>query len=177
MPIKTIASDASEKTVLGIDPGLRHCGWAILRFSPLKISLIDCGRFSPPPNAALEKRLAALFSQTLNIIEKFSPDCAGIEKTFVNSSPDASLKLGFARGAILDALGQSGAEVIEINNRLIKKSVSGYGNADKTQIANALRLLFPKECAAIQSSDSADAVATAFCCGNLSQTQMKWAAS
>ena len=107
----------------------------------------------------LEERLVALFRQLINIIERFRPDEAAVEETFVNKNAASTLKLGVARGVVLLAPAERGLPVAEYSANLVKKSVVGAGHADKNQILVMLKILLPK--AEPKSSDAADALAIA----------------
>ncbi len=76
-------------------------------------------------------------------------------------NPQSTLLLGQARGAAITALVNSGLPVHEYTALQLKKSVTGHGHADKTQVqAMVMRLLnLPAE----PSEDAADALACALC--------------
>ena len=83
----------------------------------------------------------------------------------------SALKLGQARGVCLLAAKQSGAQLSAYATRLVKKALTGYGQAEKGQmqfmVAKILGL------ASIPSEDEADALALALTHGIVNQRSKK----
>ena len=97
----------------------------------------------------------------LEIANSYQPTSAAIEETYVNKNYGSSLKLAHARGAAIVTIASCGLAVAEYSAKKIKKTVSGTGTADKTQIERMLSLLFPN--VILKSPDEADAMAIALC--------------
>ena len=117
----------------------------------------------------LAMRLVALFRQIGAVLERFRPDEAAVEETFVNKNPSSTLKLGVARGVVLLAPAERGLPVAEYSANLIKKSVVGAGHAEKAQVQMMVR----RSCcpaATIGTADAADALAVAICHAHHAQT-------
>lgn len=148
---------------LGIDPGLRRCGWGVVHHDGARVRAIDHGVITPPTDAPFAQRLADLFNGVSAVIREFEPDAAAIEETFVNANPASALKLGHARAAAMLAPACVGLHVDEFAPSVIKKSVTGSGRAEKEQVAAMLRVLMPGVTAA---GDAADALAVAVCCAH-----------
>jgi crossover junction endodeoxyribonuclease RuvC len=89
------------------------------------------------------------------------PEEAAVEETYVNRDPQSALKLGQARGVALLVPAIAGLPVAEYAANLVKKTVTGAGHAEKTQIAMMVKVLLPRSSAA--SADAADALAVAIC--------------
>jgi crossover junction endodeoxyribonuclease RuvC len=104
-------------------------------------------------------RLAALFHGLNGVLQAWAPAEAAVEETFVNGNSRSALKLGQARGIALLAPACFGIPVAEYAPNSIKKTVTGTGHADKTQIRIMIRHLLPK--AAPETADAADALAIA----------------
>jgi crossover junction endodeoxyribonuclease RuvC len=88
-----------------------------------------------------------------------------IEKIFVHKSADSALKLGQARGAAMVAVALCNLSIDEYTARFIKKTVVGYGNADKSQIQQMMKILLKLN--GIPQVDAADALAVAVCHGQM----------
>lgn len=144
--------------IIGIDPGLRRCGWGVLEQAGSKLALVAHGVVKPPTEGALAQRLAALYDGLAAIIAEHAPKEAAVEETFVNENAASALKLGQARGVCLLAPARAGLTVAEYAPRLVKKSVVGAGGADKAQVAAMIGVLLP---GAKASADAADALAVA----------------
>jgi len=158
--------------VLGLDPGLRHTGWGVIDVAGNRLTHIADGVVSAPVNLPLAERLVSLFRQITEVLERFRPDEAAVEETFVNKNPASTLKLGVARGVVLLAPAERGLKVSEYSTNLVKKSVVGAGHAEKTQIQLMVRRLLPG--CAIASADAADALAVAICHAHHAATMNAW---
>jgi crossover junction endodeoxyribonuclease RuvC len=147
--------------IIGIDPGLRRCGWGVIESQGNRLGFVACGTLTPPVELPLPERLAQLFSGLTAIIERFTPGEAAVEETFVSAGARSALQLGQARGVALMAPAHMGLPVGEYAANLVKKSVVGSGHADKTQIQMMVRVLLPA--ADFKGADAADALAIAIC--------------
>jgi crossover junction endodeoxyribonuclease RuvC len=158
--------------VVGLDPGLRHTGWGVIDVAGNRLSHVADGVVHAPLNLPLAERLVTLFRQVSEVLERFAPDEAAVEESFVNKNPASTLKLGVARGVVLLAPAERGLKVSEYSTNLVKKSVVGAGHAEKTQIQLMVRRLLPG--CAIASADAADALAVAICHAHHANTLRAW---
>lgn len=148
--------------VLGIDPGSQTLGWGVVEGSGLKYSLIDFGTVKSSPRQSFSKRLLKIYEELEKVIEKFQPDVLSVEEAFYANNVKVALKLGQVRGAILLLGEMSKLEIAEYSPRLIKQTVVGYGNAEKHQVQEMVRLLLKMKTVP-QPHDAADALAIAIC--------------
>jgi crossover junction endodeoxyribonuclease RuvC len=139
---------------------LRHTGWGVIDVSGNRLSPVAAGAVHSDGRQALAERLVALFTQLNEVLDRWRPDEAAVEETFVNKNPASTLKLGVARGVALLAPAQRGIPVHEYSANLIKKSVVGVGHAEKAQVEMMVRRLLP---GAEATGDAADALAVAIC--------------
>lgn len=147
--------------ILGIDPGLRRTGWGVIELAGNRLSFVACGSVSTDDKAALAVRLVTIHDGLTEIIDRFRPEEAAVEATFVNKDASATLKLGQARGVAMLVPARASIEVAEYAPNLIKKTIVGAGHSDKRQIRMMVGVLLPK--ADPQSDDAADALAIAVC--------------
>lgn len=145
--------------ILGIDPGLVKCGVGLVEFDGSKLRPLHSTTIKPKTSLPLEQRLLFLHEELTKIITAFQPDEAVIEETFVSVNGQSTLKLGQARGAIILSLAQAKLPVHEYAAKLVKKSITGAGAADKTQMMYMIKMLLPQSDA--QTEDEADALAIA----------------
>ena len=145
--------------VLGIDPGLRFTGFGVVEASKNKVSYITSGVIATDAKMTLPNRLKTILTGLTEIITNTNPDAACIEKVFVNVNPQSTLLLGQARGAAITACVLHNVDVGEYTALQIKKSVVGYGHADKHQVSKMVQYLLNLNGA--PSSDAADALAIA----------------
>lgn len=146
--------------LLGLDPGLRNTGWGVIEAEANRLRHIANGVVRPG-SGPLADRLLRLHQGLTEVIGGFRLDGAAVEETFVNRDGKATLKLGQARGIVMLVPAQAGVPVAEYPANTIKKSVVGFGHADKTQIGHMIAMLLPG--ADVATADAADALAVAVC--------------
>ncbi|WP_370931362.1 crossover junction endodeoxyribonuclease RuvC [Bartonella sp. DGB1] len=147
--------------ILGIDPGLRNLGWGVIESVANKLNYVACGTIKTDPEENLANRLAYLYDNLINLLDKFQPEEVSVEYVFVNKDAQATLKLGQARGICLLAPAQRGLIIAEYAPNQIKKTILGVGHAGKEQIRYMIKHLLPK--AELGNNDSSDALAIALC--------------
>jgi crossover junction endodeoxyribonuclease RuvC len=147
--------------IIGIDPGLRRCGWGVIDTLGNRLSFVASGTLTPPVDDELPRRLTGLYRGLVELIEKFRPDEAAVEETFVSAGARSALQLGQARGVALMTPASLGLPVGEYAANLVKKSIVGAGHADKSQIQAMVKILLPT--ADFKGADAADALAIAIC--------------
>lgn len=146
--------------ILGIDPGLRNLGWGVIEAEGNRLRHIDNGICRSSGND-LAERLLSLHEQLTDVIQRFMPDSAAVEQTFVNKDGASTLKLGQARAIALLVPAQFGLSVGEYAPNTVKKTVVGVGHAEKTQVAHMVRVQLPG--IELVGPDAADALAIAIC--------------
>ena len=148
--------------VLGIDPGSRTLGWGIVEGKALKYRGIAYGTIKSNPRESFSKRLLKIYQGIEEVIEKFEPDALSIEEVFYAHNVKVALKLGQVRGAVLVLGEKSGLSIGEYSPRLIKQTVVGYGNAEKHQVQEMVKILLKLK-KVPEPHDAADALAIAIC--------------
>lgn len=146
--------------ILGIDPGLRTTGFGVILKQGSKLSYIASGTIKTV-EGSLPERLKTILSGVSEIIRTYQPDCAAIEKVFVNVNPQSTLLLGQARGAAICALVSADLAVAEYTALQVKQGVVGHGKAKKEQVQDMVQRLLALS--GTPSSDAADALGVAIC--------------
>jgi crossover junction endodeoxyribonuclease RuvC len=147
--------------ILGIDPGLRRTGWGLIESEGNRLVHVACGSVETGERDELGARLLAIHDGLVAVIERYRPQEAAVEATFVNTNAAATLKLGQARGIAMLVPAKAGLAVAEYAPNVVKKTVVGAGHGEKSQIRMMIGVLLPK--ADPQSEDAADALAIAIC--------------
>ena len=150
--------------IIGIDPGSRITGYGVIEVKGNKIFHIDCGGIHIPGEKPLEQRLLYIYKNIKLLIEKFSPDMAGVEDVFFAKNAKSALMLGHARGIALLALAEMNIPLETYSPNEVKKAVTGVGNATKEQVQFMVKTLLSLDEAAFE--DASDALAIAICHGN-----------
>jgi crossover junction endodeoxyribonuclease RuvC len=148
--------------ILGIDPGSRHTGYAILTKLEGKLVAQRCDVLNMAHMDDHADRLQYIFDEISNIIASFEPTSCAVETPVYGVDPLAMLKLGRAQAAAMLAITNNDIGVTEYYPKQVKKSITGNGNASKKQVAFMLRktVSLPKE---KLSKDATDALAVAWC--------------
>ena len=148
--------------ILGIDPGSRITGFGLIDANKLKFSYIVSGCIST--KGELFERITTIFVGIEQIIKQHQPDVVVIERSFMRPdrpNPDAAIKLGHARGAIISAVGVNAIAMVEYSPNQIKKVVVGNGHATKDQVSYMVQESLKLNKA--PQADAADALAGAIC--------------
>ena len=156
------AENSNTMRVLGIDPGSETLGWGVVEGSGLKYSLVDFGTVRSSPRDPFSKRLAKVYAGVAELVEKFRPDTLSIEEAFYAVNVQVAMKLGQVRGVVLLLAEQEGLTIAEYAPRLIKQTVVGYGNAEKHQVQEMVRILLRMKTVPTPH-DASDALAIAIC--------------
>ena len=148
--------------ILGLDPGSRHTGFALLEARGDHLEAVDFGRLSCPANHPVPRRLASLVEQLTELLDRQTPRVAVLETPFHGLNSRSLVVLAEARGALLATLASRDIEIAEYSPAEIKSTVGGSGRADKTQVARMVSILLALDRQKL-SSDAADALAIAIC--------------
>jgi len=150
--------------VLGIDPGSETTGWGVVEGddSGQRYRLIEFGAVKMSSSATFSSRLLKISRAIEEVIERLQPNACAIEEAFYSVNPKVILKLGQVRGVALLAAEKAALEIGEYSPRLVKQTVAGYGNAEKQQVQQMVRVLLSLT-AIPEPHDAADALAVAIC--------------
>jgi crossover junction endodeoxyribonuclease RuvC len=148
--------------IFGIDPGSERTGYGCLETDAGATHLVKCGAVSALPGDAFPQRLARIHRELSALLIECAPDCVAIENVFHAVNVRSALKLGHARGVAMLAAVEAGCPVAEYSPTEIKRSVVGYGRADKHQVQQMIKLLLGLD-QLPSPHDAADALAVAIC--------------
>jgi crossover junction endodeoxyribonuclease RuvC len=152
--------------ILGIDPGLQVCGYAVVDKANGVEKLVEAGVFRSDSSKPLETRLNQIARDIRTMLENFKPEIIAVEQLYSHyNHPQTAVLMGHARGVILQ---QAAAQNIAVRNfaaTKIKKSLTGNGRAGKQQMQRAIQSAFNLR-KLPEPPDVADAIAAALCCAN-----------
>jgi crossover junction endodeoxyribonuclease RuvC len=150
--------------VLGIDPGSQATGWGVVEGDGggHKYRLVEFGVLKLPTTLSFSARLLLISRGLEEVIDRLRPDACAIEEAFYAVNPKVTLKLGQVRGVALLMAERAALEISEYSPRLVKQTVAGYGNAEKQQVQEMVRVLLSLKTIP-EPHDAADALATAIC--------------
>ena len=148
-----------QLNILGIDPGTRNMGYAIISLEGSKIKLIEAGLIKIKPEE-LQYQIPQMVEALGSIFDKFDIDEVALEDIFYAHNPKTTIKLAQFRGAIMLKILQDFGFFAEYTALQVKKALTGKAKANKEQVAFMVkRLLGIKK--DIKPLDITDAIAIA----------------
>lgn len=155
-------SQSTPTIILGIDPGIAITGFGVLADHRGDARAIDFGVIRTPAEDPLPRRLQTLYNELLSLLNRHHPHAVAVEELFFAKNARTALTVGHARGVVLLATAQSGAQIFQYKPAEVKQAVTGYGSAEKRQIQEMVRLLLGLDDIP-RPDDAADALAVALC--------------
>ena len=132
--------------ILGIDPGTGICGFGVIDLKKTtkdptgKMQMMDCGVITTPANTPLPERLEDIYDSLHEIIELNKPDQVSIEKLFFTKNITTGISVAEARGVVILVCKQHKLPIFEYTPNEIKKTITGYGNANKKQMQEMVKM-------------------------------------
>ena len=116
--------------ILGIDPGSRNAGFALIEKSHRKFNYIVSGTLTFNTKLDFVDRIGDIYDSCEKLIHELQPDAVSIESLIYVKSPTALMKLAQARGAMIAAIMKNyKGKLFEYSPNLVKSSVCGHGHA------------------------------------------------
>jgi crossover junction endodeoxyribonuclease RuvC len=148
--------------VLGIDPGMAETGYGVIAVEGSRMRALDHGVVTTAARLPAAQRLAAVHERLAELIARHTPDAAALEDLYVGANPRTILSVGQARGAVLAACGLAGLDAAGYPPAEVKKSVCGFGRADKGQMLRMVTAILGLD-PPPATDHAADALAVAIC--------------
>ena len=145
--------------IIGIDPGLARVGYGIIEIENEKKILLDCGVIETSKNKKEEFRLYEIFNDLNELIDRWNPKIASVEKFFFYRS-STTISVVQSRGVIMMVLASKNIKVSEYSPAQVKLTIAGTGKASKKEVLDAV-MYHLKLNKAPKPDDSADALAIA----------------
>jgi crossover junction endodeoxyribonuclease RuvC len=149
--------------VLGLDPGLSRCGYAVLE--PARggtARAVAMGVLTTPAAQPVPQRLAELQRDIRALFDEHRPEVMAVERVLFQVNVRTAMAVGQASGLAMAEAAGRGCEVVQYSPNEVKQAVTGYGAATKMQVQSMVQTLL--ELAVLPSPpDAADAAALALC--------------
>lgn len=145
--------------ILGIDPGTRNCGYAIIEKQGRDLKLIEAGLIKIK-TTVLQEQIVEMTEGIDLIFKTHTIDQVSVESMFYAFNPKTVIKLAQFRGAISLKILQNYGNFAEYTPLQVKQAVTGNGKATKEQVSFMVKRLLgiKKE---IKPLDITDAIAIA----------------
>lgn len=149
--------------VLGIDPGLTRCGYAVIQGTGSRaLTTLAFGVIRTAPSSPLPQRLAELKIELASLIAEFRPDAVAVEQVFFQVNVRTAMSVGQASGLALAEAAAAGCDVIQYTPNQVKSAVAGWGGASKAQVQKMVQSRLGLAVVP-EPPDAADAAALALC--------------
>ncbi|MFC3809479.1 crossover junction endodeoxyribonuclease RuvC [Lacihabitans lacunae] len=155
-------TNLKEKIILGVDPGTRVMGYAVISVTGSALKIIQYGVLRLEKLPSHEMKLKKIFERLTQIISEYLPDEMAIEAPFYGENVQSMLKLGRAQGVAMAAALSRDINTVEYLPKKVKQSVTGSGNASKEQVAYMLEQMFGQKLER-KFLDATDALAVCVC--------------
>jgi len=142
--------------VIGIDPGFERLGIAIVDNNELLFS--DC--FKTSSKLPFEERILLIGKNVAAVIKKYKPTALAIETLYFTTNQKTAMRVAETRGVVLYEAIAAGLNIKELTPLQVKIALTGYGKAEKRQVAEMVKKLL-KIRPEIKSDDELDAIAIA----------------
>ncbi|MBW4681100.1 MAG: crossover junction endodeoxyribonuclease RuvC [Microcoleus vaginatus WJT46-NPBG5] len=133
-----------QKRILGIDPGLAKLGFGAICCEPAAggniagtVSALDFGVIQTPAGEEIGRRLCTIYEDLHTVIKQLQPDLIAIEKFFFYRMANTIL-VAQARGVVMLVIAQCEVPLVEYTPAQVKQALTGYGNADKKEVQEAV---------------------------------------
>ena len=147
--------------VLGVDPGLGRCGWAVLERRGGRVVAAGYGTVHTDGDQ-VAPRLATLAARLRQVLADHRPEALAIERLFFNANVRTAMTVGQASGVVLLLAAEHGLQVTAYTPPQVKQAVTGSGSAPKEQVGYMVKALLGL--ASVPTpADTADALAVALC--------------
>ncbi|HOJ70179.1 MAG TPA: crossover junction endodeoxyribonuclease RuvC, partial [Candidatus Hydrogenedentes bacterium] len=147
---------------IGFDPGTATTGWGVVERVDGRLRHVAHGVITTGAREAMPLRLVHLYEGVTDLLTRFQPALACVERLFFKQNVTNGITVAQARGVILLAAARQGVIIGEFSPTEAKTAVTGYGRADKQQMQEMTRLLLGLE-ERPRPDDAADALALAIC--------------
>jgi len=152
----------TSQRVLGIDPGLTRCGYAVLDAHGPSIALVSIGVLRTATNDSLPERLARLHRDLGDLLAEFRPTTVAVEQVFFQVNVRTAMSVAQVSGLALALAHAAGCTVVQYTPNQVKEAVTGWGGAGKEQVQRMVQARLGLTTAPAPA-DAADAAALAIC--------------
>lgn len=150
--------------ILGIDPGIGRMGYGLIeKKAGGKETFIAAGLLETPAGLSHADRLLMLAQNLEEILARHTPDVAAIESLFFAKNAKTAFEVAQARGVALFLCKKAGLAIEEYTPLQVKIALTGYGRAEKTQVAAMTKKLIALS-PSLTQDDTLDALAICLTC-------------
>lgn len=151
-----------ERIILGVDPGFHVTGFGVMRKESRAIVLLDYGYLSMSSSKSIMERTGIFHDFFVEKIHAYHINELALETPFLGKNAQNFLKLGYLRGILYLLANKHNLILHEFAPREVKQAVTGFGGAQKDQVARVVAQLFARSITPAKY-DVTDALAITLC--------------
>jgi len=141
--------------VLGVDIGLRTCGYVIATVRNLEVALLKEGEIKPDPKQKLPQKLGCIFEGIKKEILEHKPEAIIIEKLYSHHRHPTTLGvLAQVMGVVVLLSYQEKIALFEYSPTRARKSFLGRGNANSQQVKKMAENITGKQFKSLHTADA-----------------------
>lgn len=146
--------------ILGIDPGFGRLGIGIIDVEKSGETYLYSECFETNPKDTFHTRLKTVGEKIASLCKEWQPNAASVETLFFEKNQKTAMHVAEARGVIVYELLQNFVPVFEYSPLQVKMALTGFGKAEKTQVAFMVEKILYLE-TKVRIDDELDALALA----------------
>lgn len=146
--------------IVGIDPGTNRIGYASLAGDRHRVTFVRAETITIPSGRSLVERVRAMADTLEQRLRDDRPDVVAVEKIFFSNNAKTAIAVAEARGIILLTASRAVRSIWEYAPNEVKLTVTGSGNATKSQVRRMIELTLP-DVKLPRGDDAIDAIAIA----------------
>lgn len=131
--------------ILSIDPGFDRMGVAILARDGGKEKLVYSACVQTSPELSFPERLKLLGDAVDDVVRIHNPELVALETLFFGKNEKTASRVAEVRGMLIYKATVFGLPVHQYTPLQVKVAVTGYGKADKAQVAMMVRSILKME--------------------------------
>ena len=156
---QTAETIGSRDALVSLAPEAKHSANSTVTTQPDSVQLLDFGVIQTPARTAIGARLCTIYDDLHTLMKQWQPHLVAIEKLFFYRM-SSTITVAQARGVLMLVLAQHNVPMVEFTPAQIKQALTGYGNADKYDVQQAVARELNLDCLP-KPDDAADALAVA----------------
>lgn len=161
----TAGKSVVAQRILGVDPGLTRCGFAVVEMMPNRQGhSLHVEVKGTRSDQDLAERILAIQRAAEVLLDNYAPDVVAIERVFSSNNAPTAIATAQASGVIIAAAAARGIPVAWHTPSEVKAAVTDDGRANKEAVARMVQRIL-RLSGLPKPVDATDAYAVAICHG------------
>jgi crossover junction endodeoxyribonuclease RuvC len=135
--VKTTEPVGARDAVTSLAVAGNNCGSSQAKPMSESVQLLDFGVIQTPARTEIGARLCTIYDDLHTLMAQWQPHLVAIEKLFFYRM-SSTITVAQARGVLMLVLAQHNVPMLEFTPAQIKQALTGYGNADKYEVQQAV---------------------------------------